>query len=87
MPQVKQSAAPVPHRTTRNGGRARDSAKFVAAFAKCFPNGIVHLVGRERPQADPCSVGFANSEHIIDRIRTKSEPVAACAATVLDEVT
>src|SRR5262249_29861752 len=47
-----------------------DGSKFVPALAKRPSDGVVHLVGRERPQSDAGCVGLANAQNIIDRIRT-----------------
>ena len=48
----------------------------------------VGQLGRERPGADARGVGLGDAQHVADRrAGPMPEPVAACAATVLEEVT
>src|SRR5262249_17099579 len=56
---------------TATSWSAGNDAEFLAAFAKRLAD-FVDLLGGKRPRADARSIGFANSEHIIDRIWSHS---------------
>ena len=66
---------------------AGDGAELVAALAEPLADLVVQL-GRERPGADARGVGLGDAEHDSRSLSgPMPEPVAACAATVFDEVT
>src|SRR6476646_3848420 len=50
----------------------RDRTEFSTTLAERLPDRIVHLVGREWPQAHAGGVGLANAEHVIDRVRAEA---------------
>ena len=66
---------------------ARDGAELAATLADLLAERVRQL-GRKRPGPDARRVGLGNAEHVADVTRgPMPEPVAACAATVFDEVT
>ena len=61
-------------------------AELVAARADQLAD-VVDKLRRKRPRPDPRRIRLGNAEHISDGARPHARPVAACAATVLDDVT